>query len=156
MERFGVLWTRWGGLPRKLADMVLTPTELRITKHRDAIDAGLPGPSLVHDKLGVHTVVYKRDQWRHLPPQLEALLPPSNRDNRKRPGACIFLQPLKLSILQGRIDEPGGSRWRRRQKDKGNAGGKNWKRGERVVKPSRGGRGNAACRVMHWITGTGD
>lgn len=82
MDKFGVLWTRYGGQPRKLADMVLTPAELRITKHPDATD--LPGPSLIHDKLGISTIEYKRDQWRHLPPQLEALLPPSNRDNPQR------------------------------------------------------------------------
>lgn len=84
MDHYGVLWTRYGGKPRKLADMVLTPTELRITKQREAIEADIPGPSLVHDKLGISTVEYKRDQWHHLPPQLEALLPPSNRDNPQR------------------------------------------------------------------------
>jgi len=82
MDKFGVIWTRYGGQPCKLADMVLTPSELRITKHPDAV--GLPGPSLIHDKLGISTIEYKRDQWRHLPPQLEALLPPSNRDNPQR------------------------------------------------------------------------
>lgn len=107
MDRFGVLWTRWGGLPRKLADMVLTPTELRITKHRDAIDAGLPGPSLVHDKLGVHTVVYKRDQWRHLPPQLEALLPPSNRDNPQR----VILSKLLARHVEIRGMPPLEQEW---------------------------------------------
>jgi serine/threonine-protein kinase HipA len=82
MDKFGVLWTRHNGVPRKLADMVLTPSELRITKHPNAAD--LPGPSLIHDKLGISTIEYKRDQWRHLPPQLEALLPPANRDNPQR------------------------------------------------------------------------
>lgn len=84
MDRFGVLWTRYGGQPQKLADMVLTPSELRITKHPQTIAADLPGPSLVHDKLGLATVVYQRDQWHHLPPQLEALLPPPSRDNPQR------------------------------------------------------------------------
>ncbi len=83
-DKHGVLFTRHGGIPNKLADMVLTPSELRITKHPDAIAANLPGPSIVHDKTGTPTVVYKRDQWRHLPPQLEALLPPTNRDNPQR------------------------------------------------------------------------
>lgn len=84
MDKFGVLWTRYGGTARKLADMVLTPKELRITKHPEAIAAKLPGVSLLHDKLGISTVVYQRDQWHHLPPQLEALLPPAQRDNPQR------------------------------------------------------------------------
>lgn len=107
MDRFGVLWTRYGGIPRKLADMVLTPTELRITKHRDAIDADLPGPSLVHDKLGISTVEYKRDQWHHLPPQLEALLPPSNRDNPQR----IILSKLLARHMEVRGMLPIEQEW---------------------------------------------
>lgn len=107
MDHFGVLWTRFGGTPRKLADMVLTPSELRITKHRDAIDADLPGPSLVHDKLGISTVEYKRDQWHHLPPQLEALLPPSNRDNPQR----IILSNLLARHVEVRGMRPIEQEW---------------------------------------------
>ena len=107
MDHFGVLWTRFGGVPRKLADMVLTPTELRITKHRDAIDADLPGLSLVHDKLGISTIEYKRDQWHHLPPQLEALLPPSNRDNPQR----IILSKLLAQRVEVRGMQPIEQEW---------------------------------------------
>lgn len=84
MDRYGVIWTRASGTPEKLADMVLTPSELRITKTREAGQLGLPGPCLLHDKLGVDTIEYQRDQWHHLPPQLETLLPPANRDNPQR------------------------------------------------------------------------
>lgn len=107
MDRFGVLWTRYGGQARKLADMVLTPSELRITKNQEAIDAGVPGPSLVHDKLGVNTIVYKRDQWHHLPPQLEALLPPANRDNPQR----IILSKLLARQIETRGMPPIEQEW---------------------------------------------
>lgn len=83
-DRYAVLYTRCGGTPQKLATMVLTPSELRITKDEAAITRRIPGLSLLHDKLCLPTQVYQRDQWRHLPPQLEALLPPVQRDNPQR------------------------------------------------------------------------
>lgn len=84
MDRFAVIWTLAAGAPMKLADMVLTPSELRIAKTAEAIAQNVPGPSMVHDRVGEPVISYHRDQYRHLPPQLEALLPPANRDNPQR------------------------------------------------------------------------
>ena len=84
MDRFAVIWTLATGAPMKLADMVLTSSELRITKTAEALARKVPGPSMIHDRVGAPVLRYHRDQYRHLPPQLEALLPPAHRDNPQR------------------------------------------------------------------------
>lgn len=48
-DRFAVVWTRASGAPEKLADMVLTETELRVTFSDHARGTGIPGLSMLHD-----------------------------------------------------------------------------------------------------------
>jgi serine/threonine-protein kinase HipA len=76
MDKYGVIWTRVTGQPLKLAEMVLTPSELRITKTTEAIQLGLPGVSILHDKMNQATIIFHRTQNSSLPPQLKALMPP--------------------------------------------------------------------------------
>ncbi|QZA77404.1 HipA domain-containing protein [Deefgea tanakiae] len=73
-DLYGVIWSRIGGAPRKLADMVLTPIELRITRHHDGM--AMPGFSMLHDLAGETEWVWSRALDSELPPQLQALLPP--------------------------------------------------------------------------------
>jgi len=80
MDKYGVLWTRYSGSPVKLAEMTLTPSELRVTKTKEAINLGLPGISLVHDKLNHPTMVFPRTPTSNLPPQLRVLMPPRNNN----------------------------------------------------------------------------
>lgn len=84
MDHYAAIWTLAGGSPQKLADMVLTASELRVTKTPEAIALNLPGLSLLHDKAGLAQVVYARSASHHLPPQLEALLPPRDHTNPQR------------------------------------------------------------------------
>jgi serine/threonine-protein kinase HipA len=84
MDHYAVIWTQAAGAPQKLADMVLTPDELRVTKTPDAIAQGMPGLSLLHDKAGMAQAVYARSASHHLPSQLEALLPPRDHTNPQR------------------------------------------------------------------------
>ncbi|WP_035060784.1 type II toxin-antitoxin system HipA family toxin [Andreprevotia chitinilytica] len=76
MDLFGVIWTRHQGIPTKLADMVLTSTELRITRHAAGMDC--PGFSMLHDVAGLAEWNWARSQDQELPPQLQALLPPQD------------------------------------------------------------------------------
>lgn len=83
-DRHAVIWTRAQGEPAKLADMVLTATELRVTKTQEAIDSGLPGVSLLHDLAGISQFNYGQEIGRPLPPQLDALLPSAEGANPQR------------------------------------------------------------------------
>lgn len=83
-DHFGVVWTRVNGAPMKLADMVMTTIELRITKTPEAVLSGMAGVSLLHDKVGLQTVIYPVTPQFSLPPQLEALLPPKHSNNAQR------------------------------------------------------------------------
>jgi len=83
-DRFAVAWTRASGAPEKLADMVLTETELRVTFSDPARRSGIPGLSMLHDMSGDSILVYPRNGSRVLPPQLRALLPPDAALNPQR------------------------------------------------------------------------
>ena len=83
-DRFAVVWTLASGAPEKLADMVLTETELRVTFSDPARDKGVPGLSMLHDMSGDSIMVYPRNGSRVLPPQLRALLPPDAALNPQR------------------------------------------------------------------------
>lgn len=91
MDKFGVIWTRVRGVPEKLADMVLTARELRITKTQSAIDRRLPGISVLHDLAGNHQINYRRSEYHNLPPQLASLLPSSDPGNPQRKVLSLLL-----------------------------------------------------------------
>lgn len=115
MDHHAVIWTRYLGTPKKLASMVLMPSELRITKTPEAIAAGLPGVSFLHDLAGLHQLNYPRTYVTRLPPQLRNLLPPANPGNPQRliwtralartidlRGMDAMLQEWHLLLLAGR------------------------------------------------------
>ena len=72
------------GQPKKLANMLLNDQQLRITKTDDAMQEGIPGTSMLHDLAGQQQIVYQRHDSHHLPPQLQALLPPRHNNNPQR------------------------------------------------------------------------
>ncbi|EGF31353.1 hypothetical protein IMCC9480_20 [Oxalobacteraceae bacterium IMCC9480] len=84
MDRYAVIWTRTTGQPVKLADMVLNDQQLRITRTDEAMAAGLPGVSMLHDLAGLQQIVYARGDTQRLPPQLQALIPPRDPHNLQR------------------------------------------------------------------------
>lgn len=92
MDRYGVIWTRAAGAPAKLADMTLTPRELRIAKTQAATAQGLQGVSLLHDRAGLSQVEYLRTENHQLPPQLAALLPPNDPFNPQRRILAALLE----------------------------------------------------------------
>lgn len=90
-----MIWTQVLGTPEKLADMVLTDTQLRITKTSEAMDANVPGGSLLFDLAGERQFVYDRVESRALPPQLLALLPPPDNANPQRRIIMSLLERRK-------------------------------------------------------------
>ena len=102
MDRYAVLWTRATGSPQKLADMVLTETELRVTQAAEAKAAKLPGISLLHDLAGNPQFVHSRTEGRPLPPQLEALLPLADPMNVQR-RILLRLMEQRGIELRGRL-----------------------------------------------------
>jgi serine/threonine-protein kinase HipA len=98
MDRYAVIWTRAGDHPAKLADMVLTSTELRVTKTDEAIDRALPGVSLLHDLAGQAQFSYARSEGRPLPPQLEILLPPPDHANPQRRILLALMDQHRIEL----------------------------------------------------------
>lgn len=92
MDKFGVIWTTATGQPEKIADMVLTPKQLRITKTNHAVELNIPGVSLLHDISRVPQIEYFRTENNHLPPQLAALLPPNDPKNPQRRILAALLE----------------------------------------------------------------
>jgi len=73
-DKTAVIWTKYGGAPRKVATMTHTGAELRLT-----YDAAAPiGVSIIHDirKLRGNTVTFPVNAALPIPPYLSALLPP--------------------------------------------------------------------------------
>ncbi|MDO9227894.1 MAG: HipA domain-containing protein [Pseudomonadota bacterium] len=94
MDRYGVIWTRATGTPVKIADMTLTPRELRITKTQAATDGNVPGVSLLHDVSRIPQIEYLRTEHHQLPPQLAALLPPNDVHNPQRRILAALLERI--------------------------------------------------------------
>lgn len=92
MDKYAVIWTKATGAPVKLADMTLTPRELRVSKTQSAIDTGVPGVSLLHDFSNTAQLEYLRTENHHLPPQLAALLPPNDSSNPQRRILATLLE----------------------------------------------------------------
>lgn len=92
MDKYGVIWTRANGMPVKIADMTLTPKELRIAKTQTALDSHVPGVSLLHDLSHLSQIEYLRTENNHLPPQLAALLPPNDINNPQRRILAALLE----------------------------------------------------------------
>lgn len=73
-DKTAVIWTRYGGEPKKIGQVVHTGTEVRLTYAR-----GAPcGVSIFHDarQLAERTIPFPVDADLPLPPYLAALLPP--------------------------------------------------------------------------------
>ncbi|MDP2433059.1 MAG: hypothetical protein Q8O33_13670, partial [Pseudomonadota bacterium] len=92
MDRYGVIWTRATGTPVKIADMTLTPRELRIAKTQAATEGNVPGVSLLHDLSRIPQIEYLRTENHQLPPQLAALLPPNDAHNPQRRILAALLE----------------------------------------------------------------
>lgn len=85
-DRHAVIWTRTGRSPIKMASVVATARECRITYTKDFIDSGLPGLSLLADPTVVQqgTMVWASTESRPLHPRLMAMIPPNHAGNLQR------------------------------------------------------------------------
>lgn len=103
MDRVAVIWTRFAGAPRKVATIVHTGQEVRLT-----YDAGAPcGVSVQHDaarlaRAGL-TLSFPVDAALPLPPYLAVLIPPEHG-----PLWTYVVERLKL---QGRAPAIGQAYW---------------------------------------------
>lgn len=95
-DRFAVVWTRVGGKPLKMGNVVATDRECRFTYEQAFIDSGLPGFSLVAppDKLGTRPLIHAVSERFPLPPRLMAMIPPNTPGNLQRRVYAEFLAKL--------------------------------------------------------------
>ncbi len=84
--RHGVIWSRLGGRPRKMGDLVLGEREAGFTYTRDWLDSGLPGFCLLGDGSlwGEATVTYPVSERVPVFPRLLSLIPGNNPRNLQR------------------------------------------------------------------------
>lgn len=85
-DRHAVIWTRVSGTPVKMASIVATARECRITYTKDFADSGLPGISLLADPSIIQqgTIVWISTEIRPLHPRLMAMIPPNVAGNLQR------------------------------------------------------------------------
>lgn len=85
-DRHAVIWTRISGTPVKMASIVTTARECRITYTKAFVDSGLPGLSLLADPAVVQqgALVWISTENRPLHPRLMAMIPPNQPGNLQR------------------------------------------------------------------------
>lgn len=85
-DRHAVIWARISGAPIKMASVVATARECRITYTKEFVDSGLPGLSLLADPavVGQGTIVWGSTEIRPLHPRLMAMIPPNQPGNLQR------------------------------------------------------------------------
>ncbi len=85
-DRYAVLWTRVGGNPVKMGNLVATARECRFSHDAAFLKTGLPGFSLIAPAhtLGTAPVIHTATERFPLHPRLMALLPPNTPGNLQR------------------------------------------------------------------------
>jgi len=86
IDRHAVIWTCVGGAPIKMASIVATDRECRITYAMGFIESRLPGLSLMADPalIGQEALVWPSTESRPLHPRLMAMIPPHQPGNLQR------------------------------------------------------------------------
>jgi len=86
IDRHGVIWTRIGGRPIKMANLVVTSKENRISYTKEFLDSGLPGFSLLADPDTVqqNALIWTSTELRYFHPRLMAMVPPQSQGNFQR------------------------------------------------------------------------
>ncbi|MDQ1314227.1 MAG: serine/threonine-protein kinase HipA [Pseudomonadota bacterium] len=85
-DRFAVLWTRAGGKPVKMGNVVATERECRVTYDQAFVRSGLPGFSLIAPpaKLGTNAIIHRATERFPLHPRLMVMIPPNTAGNLQR------------------------------------------------------------------------
>ena len=102
-DREAVVWTRLGGLPRRMGRLYVTDKECRFTYDDDFLVSGLPGLGIVYapEFFGKTTIVRQRSELFDLLPPLQSLIPPRGEDNFQRNLALATLNAQGVSGLSG-------------------------------------------------------
>ncbi|NNL06162.1 MAG: hypothetical protein HKO86_00450, partial [Gammaproteobacteria bacterium] len=71
-----MVWTRLGGLPRRMGRLYVTDRECRFTYDDEFLDTGLPGLGIVYapEFFGKTTIVRQRSELFDLLPPLQSLI----------------------------------------------------------------------------------
>jgi serine/threonine-protein kinase HipA len=115
-DRFAVLWTRAGGKPVKMGNVVATERECRMTYDPAFVRSGLPGFSLIAPpaRLGTRPIVHRATERFPLHPRLMVMIPPNTPGNLQRrvyagllarrplPPAPGFESEWEILMLAGR------------------------------------------------------
>ena len=85
-DRYASVWTRIGGEPIKMGNLVVTDRECRFSYTAEFIESGLPGLSLVVPPrlIGGGAIVHKSRPGMPLHPRLMAMIPPDTPGNLQR------------------------------------------------------------------------
>jgi serine/threonine-protein kinase HipA len=85
-DRYAVIWTRAGGQPVKMGNLVATDRECRLSYDSAFLKTGLPGFSLIAPphRLGTTPVVHRISERFPLHPRLMAMIPPNTPGNLQR------------------------------------------------------------------------
>jgi serine/threonine-protein kinase HipA len=85
-DRYAVVWTRAGGAPVKMGNLVATPQECRFSYEPSFLNTGLPGLSLIAPPLLLKTapLIHKASERFPLHPRFMALIPPNLPGNLQR------------------------------------------------------------------------
>lgn len=100
----GVIWSRFGGTPIKMGDLVLSDTDTRFTYTAEYLDTGHPGFALLADPRlwNGETVTYPVSERIPVFPRLVSLIPGNNPRNLQR---RLYLNMLRARL--GREPAPG-------------------------------------------------
>lgn len=99
-DKQAVVWTRLGGQPRLMGQLVLTEQECRFTYDTDYLHSGLPGLGLILSPafFASNTIVRSRSEWFDYLPPIQALVPPRDSHN--------FQRQLTLNYLARKGQQP--------------------------------------------------
>lgn len=86
IDRYASVWTRAGGKPIKMGNLVVTDRECRFSYTPEFVESGLPGLSLVVPPklIGGGAIVHKARPGMPLHPRLMAMIPPDSPGNLQR------------------------------------------------------------------------
>lgn len=108
-DMHSVIWSRFGGTPMKMGDLVLSESDSRFTYSAEYLGSGYPGFALLADPTlwEGDTVTYPVSERIPLFPRLVSLIPGNNPRNLQR---RLYLNVLRARL--GREPFPGmGTEW---------------------------------------------
>lgn len=101
-DHVAVVWTRLGGQPQKMGNLVITDSEARFTYTRDYQATGLLGLGLAYPPAAFSgTIIRPRNEFFDLHPPLQALIPRRSEKNFQRQLILRYLASRDIHPQQG-------------------------------------------------------